>query len=79
MAILFAGAARVPAIPAQLTLTSQDAAQAAVILAARRVVGVHVEDWRHFSESRSNLEAAFAAAGIGELLLATPRGIRVEL
>jgi L-ascorbate metabolism protein UlaG (beta-lactamase superfamily) len=77
IAILFAGAARVPEIDAPLTLTSQDAAEAAKILQAAKVVGLHTEDWEHFSESRADLEAAFAATP--GLLVATPRGERVEL
>jgi L-ascorbate metabolism protein UlaG (beta-lactamase superfamily) len=76
IAILFAGAARVPGIDAALTLTSADAAQAAQILGATKVVGLHTEDWEHFSETRAQLEAAFAPSGI---LVATPRGVRVEL
>jgi L-ascorbate metabolism protein UlaG (beta-lactamase superfamily) len=79
VAILFAGAARVPAIDAALTLTSQDAAAAVRILGARRVVGVHTEDWEHFSETRAQLEAAFEAEGIRDLLIDTPRGVTVSL
>lgn len=79
VAVLFAGAARVPAIDAPLTLTSEDAAAATRILGARQVVGIHCEDWEHFSESRRDLEAAFAAEGIADLLVATPRGETVEL
>jgi len=71
VAILFAGAARVPSIDAALTLTSADAAAAAQILGARTVIGVHTEDWAHFSQSRAELEAAFDGSG---LLLDTPRG-----
>jgi L-ascorbate metabolism protein UlaG (beta-lactamase superfamily) len=77
IAILFAGAARVPSIDGPLTLTSQDAAQAAQILQAGRVVGLHTEDWEHFSETRADLEAAFAATP--GLLVETPRGERVVL
>jgi L-ascorbate metabolism protein UlaG (beta-lactamase superfamily) len=76
VAILFAGAARVPEIDANLTLTSADAAEAAQILKAGKVVGVHTEDWQHFSETRADLEAAFAGT---DLLVATPRGERVVL
>jgi L-ascorbate metabolism protein UlaG (beta-lactamase superfamily) len=79
VAVLFAGAARVAAIDAALTLTSEDAVGATRMLGARAVVGVHCEDWRHFSESRSDLEAAFIAAGIADLLVATPRGARVSV
>jgi L-ascorbate metabolism protein UlaG (beta-lactamase superfamily) len=79
LAVLFAGAARVPEIDAALTLTSADAVAAARILGARAVVGVHTEDWEHFSESRADLETAFAAAGVADLLVATPRGARIAL
>jgi L-ascorbate metabolism protein UlaG (beta-lactamase superfamily) len=74
IAVLFAGAARVPSIDAPLTLTSADAATAAAILGATTTVGLHTDDWEHFSESREQLEAAFAGA-----LTSTPRGVRVEL
>ena len=76
IAILFAGAARVPSINAALTLTSVDAVRAATALGASTVVGIHTEDWQHFSESRAELEAAFADTG---LLVATPRGDTVVL
>ena len=76
LAVLFAGAARVPGIDANLTLTSPDAARAATVLGARAVVGVHTEDWAHFSETREQLEGAFAGTG---LLVATPRGETVTL
>jgi len=79
VAVLFAGAARVPGIDGALTLTSADAVTAARMLGARAVVGVHTEDWAHFSETRADLEAAFAAAGSAGLLVATPRGERVAL
>ena len=76
IAVLFAGAARIPAIDAALTLTSADAAAAAALLGATRVVGLHTEDWAHFSESRADLEAAFAGT---DLLVSTPRGETVTL
>jgi L-ascorbate metabolism protein UlaG (beta-lactamase superfamily) len=79
IAVLFAGAARVPEIDAALTLTSADAVGAARLLGAHRVVGVHTEDWAHFSENRAELEAAFAADGIADLLVPSPRGARVAL
>lgn len=79
VAILFAGAARVPRLDAALTLTSADAVAAARMLGARTVVGAHTDDWEHFSENRADLEAAFAADGMADLLVATPRGARVRL
>ena len=76
IALLFAGAARVPSIDAALTLTSVDAATAAQILGASVVVGLHTEDWEHFSESRADLESAFVGL---DLLVATPRGERTVI
>lgn len=76
VAVLFAGAARVDGIDAALTLTAADAAAAASALKAVKVVGLHTEDWTHFSENTADLEAAFAGTG---LLVATPRGERVVL
>lgn len=71
VAVLFAGAVRVPGITGLLTLDAAQAVQAARILGARRVVGLHAEDWEHFTEDRATLEAAFAGTG---LLVPTPRG-----
>lgn len=79
VALLFSGAARVPGLDAALTMTSTDAAAAARVLGSPQVVVLHVEDWEHFSEGRAQLEAAFADAGLSALLVATPRGERVEL
>jgi L-ascorbate metabolism protein UlaG (beta-lactamase superfamily) len=76
VAVLFAGAARVPSIDAALTLTSADAATAADILGTSTVIGLHTEDWAHFSETRAELEDAFAGTG---LLLDTPRGVTVDV
>jgi len=76
VAVLFAGAARVARIDGALTLTSADAVAAARIIGAGTVVGLHTEHWQHFSESREQLEAAFAGSG---LLLDTPPGVRVPV
>lgn len=71
VAILFAGAVRVPGIDGLLTLDSEMAARAAALLAPEVVIGLHTEDWQHFTENRDRLESAFAGT---ELLIATPRG-----
>lgn len=81
-ALVFAGAARVDDIDAPLTLTAERARAAALELGARRVVGLHVDQWTHFSEGRDALERAFAGlespAG-GPLLVPTPLGVRTEV
>ncbi|MFI1581666.1 MBL fold metallo-hydrolase [Embleya sp. NPDC020630] len=64
-AVLFAGAARTPLFDgALLTLDSAQAAEAAAILGARRVVPVHFDSWGHFTEGRTALVEAFTAAGL---------------
>ena len=79
VAILFAGAARVPAIDAALTLTGTDAVAAAKALQAAKVAIVHAEDWKHLSEDRATVNQAFADADLTSLLVQMPRGVRVEL
>jgi L-ascorbate metabolism protein UlaG (beta-lactamase superfamily) len=76
LAVLFAGAARIPAVNGPLTLTSADAAEAAHILGVDHVVGLHTEGWEHFTETRVDLEAAFAGTG---LLVDTPPGVAVSV
>ncbi|RKN45894.1 MBL fold metallo-hydrolase [Streptomyces hoynatensis] len=65
-AVLFAGAPRIPVRfgGAPLVLDSAQAAEAARILGARRVVPVHYDQWSHFTEGRDDLAAAFTAAGL---------------
>ncbi|KAF4408528.1 MULTISPECIES: MBL fold metallo-hydrolase [Streptomyces] len=65
-ALLFAGAPRFTEVfdGEVLVLDSAQAAQAAKILDAGRVVPVHYDSWAHFTEGRDELVAAFAAAGL---------------
>lgn len=51
-----------------LVLDSVQAAEAATILGARRVVPVHYDSWAHFTESRADIVAAFTAAGLADRL-----------
>ncbi|MFD8595237.1 MBL fold metallo-hydrolase [Kitasatospora sp. NPDC059646] len=68
-AVLFAGGARTGLFDNDLlTLDSARAAEAARILGARRVVPVHFDSWAHFTEGREPLLAAFAAAGLADVL-----------
>jgi L-ascorbate metabolism protein UlaG (beta-lactamase superfamily) len=65
MAVLFMGAATVPAVgPLALTMTAEDGVQAARAFSQARIVPVHFEDWKHFSESRKVIARAFRAAGL---------------
>jgi L-ascorbate metabolism protein UlaG (beta-lactamase superfamily) len=64
-AVLFAGAVRTDVLDrALLTLDSAQAAQAARILGARRIVPVHFDGWAHFTEGREQLVDAFTTASL---------------
>ncbi|MDN3020518.1 MBL fold metallo-hydrolase [Streptomyces sp. S.PB5] len=80
VAVLFAGAARTSVVPdATLTLTSEQAAEAARILGARHVVPLHFEHWAHFTEDGPTLTKAFAEAGLTERLHLLAPGETVRL
>ena len=65
IAVLFMGAARVLEVgPAHLTFTAQEAVEAARAFSGAEVIPLHYEGWAHFSESRKEIEAAFASAGL---------------
>jgi L-ascorbate metabolism protein UlaG (beta-lactamase superfamily) len=76
VAVLFAGAARLPGVfdGALLTLDSETAAAAARILSAATVVPVHFTGWRHFTEGGQDLRAAFGRAGLGGRLVVLAPG-----
>ncbi|MEV5882680.1 MBL fold metallo-hydrolase [Streptomyces sp. NPDC052020] len=81
-AVLFAGAARTPAIldNAPLTLTSKNAALVAKDLAPRRVVAVHTDSWNIYSEDMKSLEKAFQDQGIADKLVSLePNGTPKKL
>jgi L-ascorbate metabolism protein UlaG (beta-lactamase superfamily) len=68
-AVLFAGGARTGSFDgALLTIDSAQAARAAAILDARRVIPAHFAQWQHFTEGADHLRAAFAEAGLTERL-----------
>jgi L-ascorbate metabolism protein UlaG (beta-lactamase superfamily) len=80
VALLFAGAARVPEVgPAHLTLTAAEAVTAAQIFPEAIIVPLHFEGWAHFSESRAEIDHAFAAAGLADRLRWPIPGQALEL
>ena len=69
LALLFAGAARTSLFDgAPLTLTGDDAAEAARVLAARWVVPLHVRGWAHISEGPNDIRQAFVDGGLAHRL-----------
>ncbi|WP_156689327.1 MBL fold metallo-hydrolase [Mycobacterium sp. Marseille-P9652] len=81
VAVLFAGAACVPAKERgrPLTLTSARAAAAAEVLGARVVIPAHVDGWTHFSEGVDEFVDAFDQAGIRDVLRVVAHGEWVDL
>jgi L-ascorbate metabolism protein UlaG (beta-lactamase superfamily) len=76
VAVLFAGAVQLPHRfdGAYLTLSSDLAAQAALILGAPTVIPLHFEAWRHFTQGTDQLGAAFAGQGVTDRLIVPTRG-----
>jgi len=65
-AVLFMGAARVPAVgPDALAMTAEDGIQAARAFSNAAIIPLHYEGWAHFSESREIIARAFQNAGVG--------------
>jgi L-ascorbate metabolism protein UlaG (beta-lactamase superfamily) len=80
IALLFAGAARVAAVgPAHLTFTASELVEAARAAPRAQIVPLHLEGWEHFSESRPDVEAAFADAGLSRRLHIVERGETLTL
>lgn len=71
IAVLFAGAVQVPRRfdRAYLTLSSDRAAEATLLLGARAAVPIHYQGWKHFTQGARELRAAFAGNGVGDRLL----------
>ena len=67
-ALLFAGAPRFTELfdNQVIVLSSAQAAEAAQLLGARRVIPVHYDSWAHFTEGRDELVDAFTAAGVAD-------------
>jgi L-ascorbate metabolism protein UlaG (beta-lactamase superfamily) len=79
VALLFAGAGVVPPLEAVLTLTGDEAAEAAVILGSPHVVVIHADGWEHFTEGRTEIEAAFARAGLRKRVTVLAPGATLTL
>lgn len=79
VALPFAGGARTPLIDGYLTLTSDQAADAAEILGARHVVALHVEGWDHFTQGPETMHEAFARGGNLDRLVPLPPGATATL
>jgi hypothetical protein len=62
-----------------LTLTVNDAIETAHAVPNARIIAVHNDSWAHFSESREDLERAFATLGIADRLVRLAPGAAVRV
>lgn len=75
LALLHVGAARVPEVGRfPLTMTAEEAVQAAHALSNAVIVPIHFEDWAHFSEGRNDVDRAFASAQMEDRIRWPHRG-----
>jgi L-ascorbate metabolism protein UlaG (beta-lactamase superfamily) len=80
IALLHIGAARVPEVgPFHLTMTSEEAVQAAKALSDATIVPTHFEGWAHFSEGKEDILNAFRRAGIESRLCWPQPGQTIEV
>ena len=81
VAMLFAGAVQLPHRfdGAYLTLSSDLAAQASLILGAKTVIPLHFEGWAHFTQGADQLAAAFAGNGVADRLVLPTRGTTISV
>ncbi len=81
VAVLFAGAVQLSHRfdGAYLTLSSDLAAQASIILGAPTVIPLHFEGWTHFTQGADELRAAFAGNGVTDRLVMPGRGETVSV
>jgi L-ascorbate metabolism protein UlaG (beta-lactamase superfamily) len=76
IAMLFCGAARVGvAGDNDLTMNADDAVLAARALAEATIVPLHYEGWEHFTQSRTDVERAFAKAALDKRLVWPAAGV----
>ncbi|MGA3092193.1 MAG: MBL fold metallo-hydrolase [Terriglobales bacterium] len=79
LAILFLGAARIPIVPSHLTFTAKEAVLLSKRMPQARIVPVHFEGWKHFSESKQDVLNAFAAESLESRLLWLEAGRSMQL
>ncbi len=80
VALLFMGAARVPEVgPHHLTFTAAEGVEAARVFPDATIIPLHFEGWAHYSESRRDIDVAFAAAKLQQRLRLLVPGAPADL
>ena len=79
-AILFMGAAKVREVgPAHLTLTADEGVQFAKAFPDAEIIPLHYEGWKHFSETREDIERVFKKAKLSQRLRWLEPGMPTKL
>lgn len=79
-AILHVGRAHFAATPfVDYTFSAEDAARAARLLNARRVIPVHYQGWTHFKDGKEKIQRTFEAQGLGAMTLWLELGARTSV
>ncbi len=69
LAILHLGRASFPITgPIRFTMDVPDAIRAARVLSPRRIIPIHYEGWKHFSQGKSQIQSGFRDAKLDEKL-----------
>jgi L-ascorbate metabolism protein UlaG (beta-lactamase superfamily) len=80
IAVLNMGAARVLEVgTAHLTFTADEAVETARAFADATIIPLHYEGWEHWSESRRQIEDAFAFAGLEDRLQWMEPGVPTQV
>lgn len=78
LVVAFAGAVRTRG-PFDLTLDTNDVLELAHVFPHARIVVIHAEGWKHFTESFDDVERAFEALNRGDRLVRLTPGVPQEL
>jgi L-ascorbate metabolism protein UlaG (beta-lactamase superfamily) len=78
LVILFAGSAKTRGA-LRLTMDANDAIETAHAFPYAQIVAIHNDSWAHFTETREDLERAFAALGLADRLRRLKAGVGVTM
>lgn len=80
VAVLFVGGARFEELGgAYLTLSNEDAVQAAGILGDAIIIPVHADSWAHFSQTSTELKQMFEEEGLGHRIVVLKPGQKAKV
>lgn len=78
LVVVFAGSAK-PRGPFRVTMDDNDAIEAAHYFPQARIIAIHNQGWKHFTETQEDAVKAFAALGISSRLQTLEPGHPVQI